>query len=356
MKYLAGWGTLLEQCFDEICHFIGLRPDFICDNAIEKHGKTLHGIPCIPFAAARNDPDAEFFITIRNHRGIARQLASQGHQRIHCVHFERSYYKLTRITSWPPPSQSSPTFPSDFFYGKNILVTGASRGLGARLAIELASLGANLTLHARKIEHLETTKTACQKFGHSVDVFATNLEHPEKVQAMIQALRATGLGIIYNNAAFSPSLHTDHYQIPANDFELCFKINALAPILLANAFIPDMQARGFGRVINISTELQHHPASAAYACSKAALDKFVADLAPTLAGTGVNINLVNPGSLRTDMNPRGEQAVESAVNGLLLAALLEQGNGRWISAQDYSGLPLQEAYSEAISRLETTTT
>jgi len=58
--------------------------------------------------------------------------------------------------------------------------------LGARLAIELASLGANLSLHARKIEHLETTKTACQKFGHGVDVFAANLEYPEKVQAMIQ--------------------------------------------------------------------------------------------------------------------------------------------------------------------------
>lgn len=355
MRYFAGWGTLLEQCFDELCHFTGRRPDFICDNAIEKQGKALRGIPCVPFAAARNDPDAEFFITVRNHRGIAQQIASLGHKRIHCVHFERSYYKLARITPWPAPSCPPPALPSDFFRGKNVLITGASRGLGAQLAIELAFLGANLTLHARKIEHLEKTRAACQAFGQGVDCFAADLEHTTEVQTLIQALlHSTEPDIIYNNAAVSPPLPSSHYQIPASDFDLCFRINTLAPILLANALIPGMAARGFGRVVNISTELQYQPAIAAYACSKAAIDKFVCDLAPSLEGSGVAINLVNPGSLRTEMHPTGLHPVESAINGLLVAALLEQGNGRWISAQDYSGLSLNEAHTAAISRLETT--
>jgi len=356
MKYFAGWGPLLEQCFDELCHFIGQRPDIICDNASEKHGRTLHGIPCAAFDVARNDPDAEFYITVRNHRDIARQLESQGHRRIHVACFERGYYKLTRITPWNKPPPEPRTFPGDFFRGRNALITGASRGLGACLALRLAALGCNLTLHARRIEHLEKTRAACRTHGQRIDTVAADLECPDAVQALIDALMDTpnGPDIIYNNAAVPPVVPASHYQIPAGDFERCFRINALAPMLLTNAFIPAMLARNFGRIVNVTTESQFRPAIAAYTCSKAALDKFVSDLAPTMNGTGVAINLVNPGALRTDMNPNDGKPVDTAINGLLIAALLEQGNGRWIAAQDYAGLSLDEAYAEAHARLERT--
>lgn len=356
MKYFAGWGPLLEQCFDELCHFIGQRPDFICDNASEKHGRTLHGIPCVAFDVARDDPDAEFFITVRKHRDIAREIESLGHKRIHIVHFERSYYKLTRIVPWRAESLQHRPFPADFFQDKNVFISGASRGLGATLAVKLAALGSNLTLHARQIEHLEKTRAACLAHGQRVDTVAADLERPDEVQRLIRELMrgTSGPDIIYNNAAVPPVAPANLYQIPASDFERCFRINALAPMLLANAFIPTMLARHFGRIVNVTTEAQYRPAIAAYTCSKAALDKFVCDLAPTLQGSGVAITLVNPGALRTDMNPTGGAPVETAINGLLVAALLEQGNGCWIAAQDYAGLSPDEVYAEALCRLERT--
>jgi NAD(P)-dependent dehydrogenase (short-subunit alcohol dehydrogenase family) len=355
MKYFAGWGMLLEQCFHELCGAIGQRPDFICDSDPGKHGKALHGISCIPFEAAWDDPDAEFFITVRKYQSIVERLKAQGHSNIHVVHFDRSYHKVVRISPHNAQPRSIIPFPSGFFQGKNILVTGASRGLGSQLAVKLASLGADLILHARETAHLEYTRNQCMAFGRRVDGLAADLESAEETGKLIEALatKHPRIDIIYNNAAISPPTPADNYHIPRLDFEKCFKVNALAPILIASTFIPKMLAASFGRIVNVSSSIQYQPLVAAYATSKAALDKFVFDLAPTLNGTNVAINLVDPGSLRTDMNrENGLHPVESALNGLLVAALFEHGNGRWISAQDYSNLSLDEAHTEAIHRLE----
>ncbi len=346
MRYFAGWGTLLEQCFDEICHFTGGRPDFICDNSVEKHGRSLHGIPCIPFAAVQEGSSAEFFITIRDHHSVAQQLLRQGYSRIRCIHFERSYYKLKGISAWDSHPKIQQLFPQDFFRGRRIFITGASRGLGAALAEQLAAMGGKLTLHARKLEHLEQTRHACEAYGQKVDAVQADLESLPATQLLADRLRQIpdGVDIVYHNAAVSPGT-------TAGDLERSFKVNAIAPILLTEALLPGMRERKFGRVVHVTTELQHSPMNAAYACSKAALDKYAADLAPSLAGSGLAASLVNPGSLRTDMNPQGKSPIGSALNGLLVAATLEKCNGRWLTAQDYCRLSLDEAYTEAIYRL-----
>jgi NAD(P)-dependent dehydrogenase (short-subunit alcohol dehydrogenase family) len=187
-----------------------------------------------------------------------------------------------------------------------------------------------------------------------VTAVSADLESPEAVKRLVHAINETSsqVDVIYNNAAFFHPHSGSHYEIPASDFKTCFCINALAPILIANALIPDMLVRGFGRIINVSTALQHQPNLGAYAVSKAALDKFVYDLAPTLNGSGVAINLVDPGSLRTDMNPTGLYPADSALNGLLLAALYDRTNGCWLSAQDYSGLSIDEAHAEMFRRFD----
>lgn len=353
MKYFAGWGTLLEQCFDELCHCVGQRPDYICDNSHAKQGKAFRGIPCISFDAAKNDPEAEFFITVRKHRELTEQIRSLGFNRIHLAHFDRGYHKLVRISPGGRSPAPASAFPADFFLGKKILVTGASRGLGADLAGALSALGSDLVLHARTVEHLEKTLARCSAHGHGVRTVAADLEHSAEIEQMFRELTHAGCApdIVYNNAGYSPPLPDGPYSISPMDFERCFRINALAPMLIANTVIPGMLARGFGRVVNVSTALQYQPLSAAYATSKAALDKFVSDLAPTLDGTGVAINLIDPGSLETDMNPGGLYPASSALNGLLLAALYAESNGRWLSAQDYSNLSRDDAHSEAIFRL-----
>ena len=87
----------------------------------------------------------------------------------------------------------------------------------------------------------------------------------------------------------------------------------------------------------------------AYACSKAALNKFVHDLAPSLHGTGVMMSLVCPGYVRSDMGgPNAPHPVESVIPGALLGAFLDEDvNSRWFIAQDYTGLDLTTAMQRA---------
>ncbi len=98
-----------------------------------------------------------------------------------------------------------------------------------------------------------------------------------------------------------------------------------------------MIERGFGRVVNVTSGIKDQPQLMPYAASKAALDKYVYDMAPHLAGTGVTMNLLDPGWLRTDLG--GSQApnpVESVLPGALMPVLVEDGtSGKWFNAQDY---------------------
>jgi NAD(P)-dependent dehydrogenase (short-subunit alcohol dehydrogenase family) len=107
-------------------------------------------------------------------------------------------------------------------------------------------------------------------------------------------------------------------------------------------------------VINISTHIHGQPAEMAYSVSKAALDKFVHDLAPTLQGTGVMMSLADPGWVRTDAGgPHATHPVESVVPGILLGAVLGDNiNGCRFSAQEYAGLSIEEACSKARRRLQ----
>jgi NAD(P)-dependent dehydrogenase (short-subunit alcohol dehydrogenase family) len=110
-----------------------------------------------------------------------------------------------------------------------------------------------------------------------------------------------------------------------------------------------MIQRGFGRVIHLSSSIQHRPSEMAYACSKAALDKFVHDLAPTLSGTGVILSMLDPGWTSTDMGgPEAPHIPDSVLPGALLGAMMKGDfNSEWFHAQDYAGMSLESALGKA---------
>jgi len=89
-----------------------------------------------------------------------------------------------------------------------------------------------------------------------------------------------------------------------------------------------------------------------YAISKAAVDKFVRDFVPTLAGTGVQMTLLDPGWLRTDLGgPKAPNDPSSVIPGALVPALLDDGeSGRFFRAQDYAGLSLEQALEKALEK------
>ena len=109
-----------------------------------------------------------------------------------------------------------------------------------------------------------------------------------------------------------------------------------------------MIERRWGRVINLISGINMQPQLAPYAISKAALKKYVEDFVPILKDSGVAMNSLDPGWLKTDMG--GQEApnsVDSVIPGALVPALLSHSvSGREFKAQDYAGMSIEQALTE----------
>ena len=106
-----------------------------------------------------------------------------------------------------------------------------------------------------------------------------------------------------------------------------------------------MLERAWGRIINVTTGAVDQPELTTYTASKAAVDKYVMDFALRLSGTGVTMNLLDPGWLKTDLGgPSAPGEVSSVVPGALIPALVDDGvSGRLFRAQEYAGMSLEDA-------------
>lgn len=231
--------------------------------------------------------------------------------------------------------------------GKWALITGANRGLGYRITKFMASQGCNLILHSRDLKHTENVYGEVTAMGVDAYCIAAELSKPEQVQAMIDAIKKKGtqVDILFNDAAVQIAYRTEYFTTPVSDYTESFMINTIAPMMLCYAFMPPMIERGFGRIINTTSGIQNEPQQAGYSASKAALDKVTKDLGTTVEGTDVMINLVDPGWCRTDLGgPKAPNDPDSVIPGMVLGAFADdKKSGRWISAQDYAGMTLEEA-------------
>ncbi len=220
------------------------------------------------------------------------------------------------------------------------LITGASRGIGQQIALGLARERCHLVLHARALDHLDETDSMVGELDVEVVRVAGDLATEAGVNAVISGTTAAPgtVDILYNNAAVQNAWQ-DVWEIPRAVWEEAFRVNVYALAAMCSAFVPGMVERGYGRVVNMSSGIRDIPQLAPYSATKAAVDKYTRDLATELAGTGVLINAVDPGWLRTDMGgPDADHDVGSVLPGILVPALLaEDGpNGQRYSVQDGS--------------------
>jgi NAD(P)-dependent dehydrogenase (short-subunit alcohol dehydrogenase family) len=227
--------------------------------------------------------------------------------------------------------------------GKWALVTGASRGIGRHVARGLADLGCNVIVHSREPSHTASLEREIADRGVRVAAVAAELSDPRQVDRLVaEALEiAGGVDILYNNAAVMTPYREPYPTVTADDFRLSFEVNVIAPVRITYGLLPGMKARRWGRIVQVTSGIQDQPELMAYAASKAALDKFVRDMAPRLRGSGVLMNLLDPGWLRTDLGgPRAPNPVESVLPGALVPALIDgEVHGVFYRAQDYVSSP-----------------
>jgi NAD(P)-dependent dehydrogenase (short-subunit alcohol dehydrogenase family) len=189
--------------------------------------------------------------------------------------------------------------------GKIAVITGAGRGLGRFVAEGLAQRGVRVALAARSRDQLDEAARAITTASGLAITMAIDAASPADVDRLRQAtLDAFGPPSILINAAgtFGPI-----QLIRDSDIERWIETigtNTIAPYLTCRAFLGDMLAAGWGRIINFSSAATLHPPgplNSAYGTSKVALNQFTRHLAAEIAGSGVTANAIHPGEVKTAM-------------------------------------------------------
>lgn len=187
--------------------------------------------------------------------------------------------------------------------GQIAVITGASRGIGAAIALKLASLGAYIVLTARDLEQLQQVQDKIVAAGGHAESHRCDVADPAQIEAFAHAvLKAHDrCDILVNNAGigwFQGPLHT----MPPEDWERMTAINLRAPFLLLRAFAPGMIAARHGHIINISSLASKNPVpnGAAYAGTKWGLNGMMVSAAEELRLHQVRVSLIAPGSVQTE--------------------------------------------------------
>ena len=249
--------------------------------------------------------------------------------------------------------------------GKTVIVTGASRGIGAEIARVLAAEGGRVVCAARTLSEgdhplegsLETTVAGIRADGHEATAVAVNISEPADCERLVEAARAAygPIDVLVNNAALT-------YFVPIKDYAVnrwmrSWAVNLHAPFILSQLALGDMLPRKSGRIVNISSVAAIGPGrgpyegvhaeehrlkgSSCYGAEKAALERFSQGLAAEVYADGVGVAAVapslivpTPGTVFHKLvtgfdDPRGEHPNVLARAVLLLATEpLERMSGR----------------------------
>ena len=185
---------------------------------------------------------------------------------------------------------------------KVALVTGSSAGIRRAIADALAAEGAHVIVHGRSIERLDKARDEIAEAGGKVSKVNGDLGTDDNAAAVVAQVRELGLSpdILVNNAGVYD--YATWEDVTTEEWEKTLNVDVLSAVRLIQAFLPDMKARGWGRILQIGsgTGQQPFPTIPQYGALKAAMTNMTVSLARHLKGTGVLTNVLTPGLIYSE--------------------------------------------------------
>ncbi len=223
---------------------------------------------------------------------------------------------------------------------KIVVLTGASRGIGAAIALRLACAEYHVVLTGRDVDKLHSVASQIHAQRGSAETLPCDLMDPAQIESFATSVlqRHQRCDVLINNAGmglFSTPLHA----LAPVDWERMMALNLRAPYLLLRAFAPAMIAQGGGHIVNISSLAGKNslPGAAAYAASKWGLNGLMYSAAEELRQHKIRVSLIAPGSTHTEFgsglsakkSPLGALAPEDVAH--VVAMLLSQSDASFVS-------------------------
>jgi short-subunit dehydrogenase len=187
--------------------------------------------------------------------------------------------------------------------GRVAIITGASSGIGAAVATDLAGRGARVVAVARRQDRLDEVVERCRVTSPESTSIAADVSSRDECGRIVRETEARfgRVDIVVNNAGIS--LHKSAARTSVDEVDAIMAVNFFGPVAITTAALPGMLERHEGSVVNVTSVAGYlpNPGEAAYGASKAALSRWSHGLSIDLHGTGVHVGVLSPGPIDTEI-------------------------------------------------------